>query len=234
MTRIERLEQLRDPCVEGIEGEEGLVTQPGEDPALGDEHARLDFGFIPGFSGPCRDDDTAVVLGKFRVRALPPGFVAARSPHAALELIGNPHRRRPPEEAQRPHVARDPIRGRLSPGGLRVGVVGRPEHRDEQLHLGGLAAVRLHDRGAVPAVLGALADRPLDEVDAHAALVQLLDQDMLMHVVPGQPIWAVDEHDINHPVSGRVAQGIRGVSMKMREVPPEMGLLPIEWMEFQG
>src|SRR5579883_1892364 len=43
---VELVAQLRDPCIERLEREEGLVAQARQDPALRDEHARLDLGLV--------------------------------------------------------------------------------------------------------------------------------------------------------------------------------------------
>ena len=64
------------------------------------------------------------------------------------------------------------------------------------------------------AIFGALADRVLDKVQLHPASLQLLDQDVLMHVVPSEPIGAVHEHDIEQPIGRCVAQGIQTRSGK--------------------
>src|SRR5262249_6858262 len=58
------------------------------------------------------------------------------------------------------------------------------------------------------AVLGAVTDRALDEVDVHPVLGQFLDQHVLVHVAACQAIRAVDEHDIEQPIRGGVAQRI--------------------------
>jgi hypothetical protein len=93
------------------------------------------------------------VLGELGVGALHARLVAARPGHAALELVGHPHGGSALEEVQRPDVALNPVHGLLRPGSLGVGVVGRAEHRDKQLHLHRLAR-RVDDRGAGAGVVG--------------------------------------------------------------------------------
>ncbi len=45
---VQVVEQLGDTDVEGGEREEGLVAEPGQDPALGDLHRHLDLRLVPG------------------------------------------------------------------------------------------------------------------------------------------------------------------------------------------
>ena len=77
--RVQIGEQLGDARVERGEGEEGLVAQPGEDPALDDLHGDFDLRPCPAAAraGPGRIDG-AVVLRELLVGALQPGLVAAR------------------------------------------------------------------------------------------------------------------------------------------------------------
>jgi hypothetical protein len=62
--RVEIREQLGDAGVEGGEGEEGLVPEPGEDPPFGDLDRDFDFRFVPRFRRARGQDDGAVVLGE--------------------------------------------------------------------------------------------------------------------------------------------------------------------------
>jgi hypothetical protein len=77
--------QLGDARVKGAEGEEGLVTEPRENPALGDLHGDFDLRFVPRFRRPRRQDGGAVVLGELLVRALRAGFVSTGEDDVALE-----------------------------------------------------------------------------------------------------------------------------------------------------
>ena len=42
---VQLVDELRDAGVEGLEGKERLMTQPGDDPSLGHQNSRFDFGF---------------------------------------------------------------------------------------------------------------------------------------------------------------------------------------------
>ncbi len=86
---IEIREELGDPRVEGGEGEEGLVTEAGEDPPLRDLHGDFDLRLVSGLRWPRRQDDGAVVQREFVIGPLHARLVAARDDDAALELIGH-------------------------------------------------------------------------------------------------------------------------------------------------
>ena len=86
---VEVGEQLGDAGVERGEGEEGLVAQAGEDPALDDLHRHLDLRLVARVRRPRGQDHRAVVLGELLVGALQAGLVAARDGDAALELVAD-------------------------------------------------------------------------------------------------------------------------------------------------
>ena len=61
-----------------------------------------------------------------------------------------------------------------------------------------------------------LAHGAFDEVDLDPALVQLLDQDVLVDVIAREAIGAVHEHPIDEPVGRGVAQGIQPRTIEAR------------------
>ena len=73
--------------------------------------------------------------------------------HTALEIVGHDETRHAAKEAEHAHMGLDPVRQRLCPGRLRVGVVGSAEHRDEDLGLAHLAGRRIHDRDLLAGVV---------------------------------------------------------------------------------
>jgi len=84
---VEVREQVADARVQRGQREERLMPEPRQDPALGHQHARLDFRFVPSLPGPGRQDHGAGMLGELLVGALEPGLVATGNGDAALELI---------------------------------------------------------------------------------------------------------------------------------------------------
>ena len=54
--RVELLEQLRDRGVELVQAEEASVAQARQDPALREQHARLDFRLVPRLPRARGDD----------------------------------------------------------------------------------------------------------------------------------------------------------------------------------
>ena len=130
---VERVEEDADRPVQGAELEEGLVAEPGEYPALHQEHAVLRGGLVPGFPRPRGYDDGAVVVGEVLVGAVDVGLVAARAGDGASELVGDPQGGRAPEVLDHVDVGVDPVGQLLGRGRLGVGEAARPEHGDEQL-----------------------------------------------------------------------------------------------------
>jgi hypothetical protein len=123
------------------------VAQHGQDPALGDEHVRLDDGFVARVAGAGGDHGRAVVLGELEVGAIDDGLVAARLGDAAAEVIGHEDRRRAAEEFDHPHMSTDPRGEVLRRAGLGVHVAARAERADEQLHGPDLAGRDVGDHG---------------------------------------------------------------------------------------
>ena len=130
---VERVEEDADRPVQGAELEEGLVTEPGEYPALDQEYAVLRGGLIPWFPRSGRYDDGAVVVGEVLVGAVDVGLVAAGARDRAFELVGDPQGGRAPEVLDHADVGVDPVGQLLGRGRLGVAEAARPEHGDEQL-----------------------------------------------------------------------------------------------------
>jgi hypothetical protein len=142
---VEIVEELGDPLVQRADCEEGLVSEPGEDPALDDQHARFDLGLVPRTGGSRRQDCCPVVAGKLLVRPLDPGLVTTREGDRRLQLVGDYERGDAAEEFEGVDVARDEVRGPLRARRFGKRVVRRAEHGDEELHRGDLAGARIDD-----------------------------------------------------------------------------------------
>ena len=138
-------QQLGDARIEGGEGEEGLVPEAGEDPALRDLHRHFDFRLVAGLRRTRRQDDGAVVLREIGVGALYARLVAARHDDTALELIGDDGLGDPAEELEGPLVAGDPIGDLLGAGRFGIGVVRGAQDGDEELDREHLAGGGLDD-----------------------------------------------------------------------------------------
>ena len=129
------------------------MTQRGQDPALNYLHMDLGFGFIPRLFHPCREDSHPVVAGQIVVGGVGVGLVAMRPAHRRAEIVRNEQLGAAAIEAERPHVRRDPVGQRLRPRRLGVGVVRRPENRDEDLRLAKLSGVAVDHRDRLPRVV---------------------------------------------------------------------------------
>jgi len=132
-SRVEIREELGDPRVERSEGEEGLVTEAGEDPALRDLDRHFDLRLVARFRRPGGQNHRAVVLGEFLVGALQAGLVAARDDDPALELIADERGGDAAEEGEGALMAGDPVGYLLRERGFGVGIVRRAEDGDEEL-----------------------------------------------------------------------------------------------------
>ncbi len=86
---VERRQEGADGGVDLGEAEEALAAQAGQDPALGQQHPRLDLGLVPGLAHPGRQHRHAVVAGELLVAGVDVGVVVARVGDPALEVVGD-------------------------------------------------------------------------------------------------------------------------------------------------
>jgi hypothetical protein len=164
---------LGDAHVERGEGEEGLVAQAGEDPALDDLHRDFDLRLVARMCRPRGQDHGAVMLRELLVGPLEPRLIPARQGDAALELVTDHGGGDPAKELEGALMARQPIGDLLGAGRLGVGVIGGAEDGDEEFDLGhrpgrgldepGLLA-RVVDEALVAGVVD-LAHRPAPAVE---------------------------------------------------------------------
>ena len=162
---VEVREQVVDARVQRGQREERLMPEPRQDPALGHQHARLDFRFVPSLPGPGRQDHGAGMLGELLVGALEPGLVATGHRDAALELVWDDGAGDPAKVDEGPLVAGDPIRDLLRAGRLGVGVVRGAEDGDEEFDLAHLAGGGLDE----PRLLAGVVDEALLAGAVHLA-----------------------------------------------------------------
>ena len=71
--------------------------------------------------------------GEILVGAVDAGLVAARRRDAGLEVVAHHRAGNAADGVEGVDVRADPLRQRLAPAGLGVGVIGRPQHRDEDV-----------------------------------------------------------------------------------------------------
>ena len=88
------------------------------------------------------------LVGRIQVR-----LVAARVIDTRLSIVRDNQLRHPAKKTQRPLMGTNPIRQRLAPRGLRIGVVGRAQSRDEHLGRTRLPRRAIHDRYRLPTVV---------------------------------------------------------------------------------
>ena len=76
-------------------------------------------------------------------------------------------------------------------------------------------------------VLGAVAARPLHELDPHPAAGQLLDQQRLVGELAGQPVRRVDQHHVQAALGGQVPQRLQARPDQRRPGVPLVGEDPL-------
>ena len=75
------------------------------------------------------------MIGEILIRPVDARLVARRLRDAGLEIVGHRSLRHTAEEVERVDVRTDPVRQRLAPARLGVGVARRAEYRDEEVRL---------------------------------------------------------------------------------------------------
>lgn len=159
-----------DRSIEVGETEEGLMAQAGQNPPLDDLHADLNLGFVAWFPDSGRNDGHAIVLGQRLIRGVELRLIPASLGDPAFEIVGDHDLGHATEEGEGPDMRGRPVRQRLCPGRLGIGIVGGPQHGDEDL--------RLAERPGVPGAHRHGLPRIIDE--------QLLARPMLLAQTPIQ------------------------------------------------
>jgi hypothetical protein len=145
---------------EGLEGrvalgqwEEGVVPQPGEQPAFHHLDTDCDCGLIPWFGGTRRDHGKARVASQISIGAIELGFIAVGLDHGRFEIIGDDALRNPAEGRKGPHRRADPVGQTLGPGRLGIGRVGRARDRHQNGRFMHLTAVAVDHWDALAGVI---------------------------------------------------------------------------------
>jgi len=89
--RIERGQEGSNGGMHLLQGEERVVPQPGENPALHDLYAHFDFGLVAGLARPGGHDNTPIMLGEFDRGPVQFGLIAMRPGDRCLEIVRDEH-----------------------------------------------------------------------------------------------------------------------------------------------
>jgi len=121
---VQLIQEPANCGIQLIEPEETPVPQPGHDPALRQQHGRLDLCLVLGLAWPRRHNRGIVMrrhvgIGSVDRRIIETGFGYAR-----LEIVRNHLRGHAAEECEGADVGRNPIRQLLRPARLDIGVIG--------------------------------------------------------------------------------------------------------------
>ena len=79
-------------------------------------------------------------------------------------------------------------------------------------------------------------DRPLDELDVAGGLAELLQQEDLVGVAPGQPVGAVDAEDVELALAGGVAEAVEcgAVEPRARVALVDVDMIVLEFVAVGG
>ena len=89
-----------------------------------------------------------ILISRIQIRLVTVGLA-----DGAFQIVGDDDVRATAEKVQRAHLCADPVGERLRPGRLGIGVVGRPEHRYEDLRGADLPAAGIDHRCRLPGVV---------------------------------------------------------------------------------
>ncbi len=107
---VEFDQQAGDAAVELGQREEGVVAQPGQDPALDDLDGDLGFGLVLGLVGPCRHHCDPVVVGQLLVAGVDLRVITAGLAHSAAQVVRDEQLGHAAEELEGPDMAFEPVR----------------------------------------------------------------------------------------------------------------------------
>ena len=181
------------------------------------------------------------MAGEIVVGGVGVGLVAVRPAHRRTKVVRNEELATSPIELERAHVRGDPVRQRLRPRRLGIGVVRRPEHRDEDLRLAKLPGVALHDRDRLPGIVNEqLLARAVLLAHHHVELrrprpVQLAEPAVL-HPLGMRLLVLLPQQRERHPLAAKLAvnaapvghrkPGLTRHRHRPREQPPlELGIV---------
>ena len=128
---VDRRDAVADRSVQLGQREERPIAQLRQNEALDDLHSNLDLGLVARLDDARRQHDAVIVIGKILVRAIDARLVARRLGNARLEIVRHQGLRHAADRSQCIDVRAYPIRQRLRPTRLGVGVVRGAERRDE-------------------------------------------------------------------------------------------------------
>jgi hypothetical protein len=103
-TGIQGQQEGREGGIDLRQGEEGVVPEPGQHPALHDLDADLHLRLSAGLGRAGGDNGKAIMLGEDRIGAIALGFIAMGSDHGRFEVIGDDDLGDPTERRKGPDM----------------------------------------------------------------------------------------------------------------------------------
>ena len=162
------------------------------------------------------------------------GLVAVRTADRRAQIVGDEQLRAATHELERAHVRGDPVGQGLRPRRLGVGVVRRPEHRDEDLRLAKLSGVAVDHRDRVPGVVD---EHPLagavllahHHVDLRGPLPVPRTEPAVLHPLGMNRLVLLPQQRQRHPLATQLA--VHLAPLRGREPPrvrPRRRIQPLE------
>src|ERR1019366_6367021 len=102
--------------------------------ALDDLDRDLDLRLVARLHHASGEHNAAVVVGEVLVRPVDARLVARWLRDASLQIVGHERLRHAADRRKCVYMSADPIWQRLGPARLGVGVIGRAERRDKDVH----------------------------------------------------------------------------------------------------
>ncbi len=97
-SQVQLRQQLADRLIQSSQAKEGVVAQPGKDPALDDLDADFCLGLVLGLAHPGGDDGDAMVFGEILVGGVQIGLVATGLLDPCFEIVRDHDLGHPTEE----------------------------------------------------------------------------------------------------------------------------------------
>jgi len=135
------------------EGEEGVVPEPSENPALHDLHPGLPLGLIPGLGSARWEDGKAIMLREGSLGAIDLRFIAMGAAHGRFEMVRDDDLGDPTESRKGLDRRADPVGQPLRPGRLGIGIVRGTKDRHANRHVMHFPTMPVDHRDALPGVI---------------------------------------------------------------------------------
>ena len=123
-TGIQGGQECTDRRVDLSKREEGVVPQPGDNPALHHLYPNFDLGLVPWFGRAGGDHGDRIMVCEIGICAIELGLIAMGASDSSFEVVGDDDLGHPTEGGKGSHMGANPVRETLRPRGFDIGIVG--------------------------------------------------------------------------------------------------------------